>query len=231
MTGFWRASLALLALAACAPKPDLPAPDDLRAARQAALTFDQKMSREITARLDRAEDPVAVWLSYADNVPGWGKTLSDAAQMEFSRTALTTRNPSNAPDDWERQQMEQMSFLLDAGLDPDTMEITEILTEGDEKVFRWMRPLIASETCLTCHGERIDNRIKLLIGQEYPLDDAVGYAEGQLLGAYSARKVLSVKGQPPPPYTPQPTPERLPADPRTPDDAPLVQPAEPAAPP
>ena len=224
MTGFRRASLALLALAACAPKPELPAPDDLRAARQAALTFDQKMAREITARLDRAEEPVAVWLAYADNVPGWGKALSDAAQIEFSRTALTPRNPANAPDDWERQQMEQMSFLLDAGLDPDTMEITEIRTEGDVKVFRWMRPIIVTETCLTCHGERIDNRIKLLIGQEYPLDDAVGYAEGQLLGAYSARKVLSLNGKPPPPYVPQPDPERLPADPRQPDDAPLVQP-------
>ena len=224
MTGFRRASLALLALAACAPKPELPAPDDLRAARQAALTFDQKMAREITARLDRAEEPVAVWLAYADNVPGWGKALSDAAQIEFSRTALTVRNPANAPDDWERQQMEQMSFLLDAGLDPDTMEIAEILTEGDAKVFRWMRPIIVTETCLTCHGEAIPPRIKLLIGQEYPLDEAVGYAEGQLIGAYSARKVLSVAGKPPPPYVPQPDPERLPADPRQPDDAPLVQP-------
>lgn len=230
MTGFRRASLALLALAACAPKPEQPASNDIRAARQAALTFDQRMSREITARLDRAEDPVAVWLSYADNVPFWGKAVSDAAQMEFSRTALTVRNPANAADDWERQQMEQMSFLLDAGLDPDALEIAEIRTEGAETVFRWMRPIIVTETCLTCHGEAIPPRIKLLIGQEYPLDDAVGYAEGQLIGAYSARKVLSLNGQPPPPYTPQPAPERLPADPRQPDDAPLVQPTQPAPP-
>lgn len=228
MTGFWRASLALLALAACAPKPEQPATADIRASRQAALTFDQRMSREITARLDRAEDPVAVWLSYADNVPFWGQALSDAAQMEFSRTALTVRNPANAPDDWERQQMEQMAFLLDAGLDPDTLEIAEIRTEGDERVFRWMRPIIVTETCLTCHGEATPPRIKLLIGQEYPLDGAVGCAEGQLIGAYSARKVLSLNGQLPPPYTPQPTPQRIPADPRQPDDAPLVQPTQPA---
>ena len=227
MTGFRRASLALLALAACAPKPELPAAADIRAARQAALTFDQKMSREITARLDRAEDPVAVWLSYADNVPFWGKALSDAAQLDFSRTALTIRNPANAADDWERQQMEQMSFLLDAGLDPDTMEIAEIVHEGPETTFRWMRPIIVTETCLACHGERIDPRIHLLIGQEYPLDDASGYAEGQLIGAYSVRKVLSVDGKPPPPYIPQPDPVRIPADPRQPDDAPLVQPTLP----
>jgi hypothetical protein len=220
------AYLALLALvAACAPKPEQPEADDIRAARQAALSFDQRMAREITARLERLEDPVAVWLAYADNVPGWGKAFSDAAQLDFSRTALTVRNPANAADDWERQQLEQMSFLLDAGIDPETMEVAAVVEEGDEKSFRWMRPIIVRESCLACHGENIDPRIRLLVGQEYPTDDATGYSEGQLIGAYSARKVLSIDGQPAPPYKPQPPSERLTADTRTPDDAPLVQPA------
>ncbi len=219
------AALALVALLpACAPKRETPDAADIRAARQAALTFDQRMSREITARLDRNEDPVAVYLAYADNVPGWGKTLSDAAQIEFSRTALGVRTPADAPDAWERQQMEQMSFMLDAGVDPETMEIAEIVTEGQTKLFRWMRPILVSDSCLACHGEAIDPRVKLLLGQEYPLDDATGYAAGQLGGAYSVRKILGVGGKPPPPYQPQPVAPRLPPDPRQPGDAPLVQP-------
>lgn len=225
MPTFRLAGLALLALAACAPKPEQPAAGDIRAARQAALSFDQKMTREISARLERQEDPVAVWLAYADNVPGWGAEVSNAAQMDFSRTALTVRNPANAPDDWERQQMEQMAFLLDAGIDPETMEIAAIVQEGDEKALRWIRPIIVTETCLACHGEAVSPRIRLLIGQEFPLDDATGYAEGQLIGAYSVRKVLSRDGKPPPPWQPVPIPQRLPADQRQPDDAPLVQPA------
>jgi len=219
------AALALVALLpACAPKRETPDAADIRAARQAALTFDQRMSREITARLDRNEDPVAVYLAYADNVPGWGKTLSDAAQIEFSRTALGVRTPADAPDAWERQQMEQMSFMLDAGVDPETMEIAEIVTEGQTKLFRWMRPILVSDSCLACHGEAIDPRVKLLLGQEYPLDDATGYAAGQLGGAYSVRKILGVGGKPPPPYQPQPVAPRLPPDPRQRGDAPLVQP-------
>ena len=217
--------LSLVALTtACAPKPEQPDAFDIRAARQAALTFDQRMNREIIARLDRDEDPVAVYLAYADNVPGWGKELSDAAQLDFSRTALGVRTPADAPDAWERQLMEQMSFMLDAGVDPETMEIAEIVSEGDAKVFRWMRPILMSDSCLACHGEAISPRVKLLLGQDYPLDEATGYAAGQMGGAYSVRKVLSVGGNPPPPYKPQPVAPRLPPDERQPGDAPLVQP-------
>lgn len=222
---FRLAALMLVAFAcACAPKRETPDAGDIRAARQAALTFDQRMNSEILARLDRNEDPVAVFMAYADNVPGWGKDLSDAAKIDFSRTALGVRTPADAPDAWEKQQMEQMSFMLDAGIDPETMEVAEIVTEGDTKVFRWMRPVLMKDGCLACHGETIDPRVKLLLGQEYPLDEATGYAAGQLGGAYSVRKVLSVGGKPPPPYQPQPIAPRLPADVRQPGDAPLVTP-------
>jgi hypothetical protein len=220
-------AVALIA-AGCAPRPEQPDPKDILAARQAALSFDLRMKREITTRLERGEDPVAVYLAYADNVPGWGKEISDQAKFDFSRTALGVRNPANEADDWERRKMEEFNFLMDAGLDPETLEATEIVQEGDAKVFRWMRPMQMTETCLACHGEKLDPRIKLLLGQEYPLDEAAGYSEGQIGGAYSVRKVLSVGGKPPSAYVPKPLPPRLPADQRQPDDAPVVQPAQPA---
>lgn len=212
----------LALLAACAPKPETPAAEDLRAARTAAFDFDQRMNRDIIARLDRGEDVVAVWLAYADHAPDWGRQVSNTQEIDFSRTALGVRNPVNAPDDWERQQMEQMSFMLDAGFDPETLEVAEIVTEGDARVFRWMRPVLMAEQCLACHGEAIDTRVKLLLAQEYPLDEATGYAAQQLGGAYSARRVLSVDGKPAPAWTPIPAPVIAPADQRQADDAPLV---------
>ena len=219
-------ALALVA-AACEPHAERPREADILAARQAALSFDLRMKREILDRIMREEDPVAVYLAYADHVPGWGKEISDAAKFDFSRTALGVRNPVNAPDDWERRQMEQFNFLADSGVDPETFEAAEILHEGNETVFRWLRPMVMGEACMACHGEALDSRLKLLLGQEYPLDEASGYSEGQLGGAYSIRKVLSVDGKPAPPYTPQRLPQRLPADARRPGDAPLVQPAMP----
>lgn len=219
-------TLACIALVAagCAPRPEAPPTESLRAARQAALQFEQRMKRDIISRLDRDEDPVAVWLAYADHVPDWGREISNAAKIPFSRTALGVRNPANAPDDWERLQMEQMSFMLDTGIDPETMEVAEIVQEGEEKVFRWMRPILMADECLVCHGEQIDTRVKLLLAQEYPLDDATGYSAGQLGGAYSVRQVLSVDGAPASPWQDIPAPVIAPADARATDDAPLVAP-------
>jgi len=188
------------------------------------------MSREIVSRLERAEDPVAVWLAYADHVPDWGRQISNAVEAEVSRTALGVRNPANAPDDWERQQMEQMSFLLDAGIDPETLDVAVIRQEGEDKVLRWMRPILMAEDCLPCHGEAIEPRVKLLLGQEYPLDEATGHAAGQLGGAYSVRQVLEVGGKPAPPWRDIPAPVVAPADARSRDDAPLVRPAPAPAP-
>lgn len=217
--------LALALAAGCEARTELPDPADLRAARQAALSFEQRLKRDIIDRLERDEDPVAVYLAYADHVPGWGKEISDAAQIDFSRTALGVRNPANEPDEWERRQMEEFEFLADAGRDPSELEAAEIVMEGEDKVFRWLRPTVMGEACMACHGEALDGRIKLLLQQEHPLDAATGYSESQLGGAYSVRKVLSLDGKPLPPYVPTPLPPRLPAEERRSDDAPLVQPA------
>lgn len=200
----------------------MPGPADIQAARQAAVAFEQQLRREITSRLERNEDPVAVYMSYADHAPDWGREISNRFELDFSRTALGVRNPASAPDAWESQQLATFNFFMDSGLDPDTFENAEIVQEGEETVFRWIRPVRMFDTCLVCHGEELDPRIKLLLAQEYPLDEASGYAEGQIGGAYTARKVLRVGGQPAPPWTPTPEPEVLPADQRTPADAPLV---------
>jgi hypothetical protein len=222
---------AALLASGCAPRIEQPDPEDIRAARQAGQALDLRMKREIVDRLERGEDPVAIYIAYADNVPGWGKEISDQAKFDFSRTALGVRNPANEPDDWERRKMEEFSFLMDAGIDPETLEAAEIVQEGEEKVFRWMRPIQMSESCLACHGQQLNPKIRLLLGQEYPLDEAAGYSEGQIGGAYTVRKVLSVGGKPPPAYVPKPLPPRLPADQRQPDDAPTVQPAPAETPP
>ena len=183
-------AVAAVLLAACAPKAEQPAASDIQLARQAALAFEQQLRREITTRLERDEDPVAIYMSYADHAPDWAREISNMLEVDFSRTSLGVRNPANAPDDWERRQLETFAFLMDSGLDPDTFEMGEIVQEGEQTVFRWMQPVRMMDTCLTCHGEAIDQRIKLLLAQEYPLDEAAGYSEGQIGGAYSVRKVL-----------------------------------------
>ncbi len=214
--------LVALLLTACTPEVEQPAPADIQAARQAALAFDQQLRREITARLERNEDPVAVYMFYADHAPGWSRENSNRFELDFSRTALGVRNPASAPDAWESEQLATFNFLMDSGLDPDTFENAEVVQEGEETVFRWIQPVRMLDTCLVCHGETVDPRIKLLLAQEYPLDEAFGYSEGQIGGAYTVRKVLRVGDQPAPPWAAIPEPEVPLADQRNPADAPLV---------
>jgi hypothetical protein len=189
----WRAAggLAMALAAACAPVKPEPNAEDILAARQAALAFDVRMRTDILDRLEREEDPVAVYLAYRDNVPGWAKEIGGKLGIELSRTALRTRNPTNEPDDWEVRQMELFEFSREAGLDPATMEVAEIVSEGQKQVFRWIRPIVMEEMCLACHGEEIDPRLITLIGQEYPLDEAIDYHETELGGAYSVSRVLT----------------------------------------
>jgi hypothetical protein len=177
--------------AACSPQPLQPNAEDILAARQAALAFEARMRMEIVQRLEREEDPVAIYLAYRDNVPGWAKEIGGKLGVEMSRTALRVRNPTNAPDDWETRQMELFEFSREAGLDPGTMEVAEIVEENGAKVFRWIRPVVMEEGCITCHGEEIDPRLVTLINQEYPLDEAIDYHETELGGAYSVSKALT----------------------------------------
>jgi hypothetical protein len=192
-TGFARLAsvLGAFALAACAPEPETPDPGDLLVARQAALGFDVRYKMEILDRLERDEDPVAVYMSYRDHVPGYAKDISERLGLEFSRVSMRPRNPLNSADDWEREQFAQFEFWRETGRDPTVMESAAIVVEKDgRRLFRWMRPLMADEPCMACHGDKLDPRLLKLLGQEYPLDEATGYYETEILGAYSVTKVL-----------------------------------------
>jgi hypothetical protein len=182
--------LAFATFGGCTPEPETPDPGDLLVARQAALSFDVRYRMEILDRLERDEDPVAVYMSYRDHVPGYAKEISERLGLEFSRVSMRPRNPLNSADDWEREQFAQFEFWRETGRDPTTMESAAIVEEEGRRLFRWMRPLSADEACMACHGDELDPRLLKLLAQEYPLDEATGYYETEVLGAYSVTKVL-----------------------------------------
>jgi hypothetical protein len=167
--------VAFAAFGGCTPEPETPDPGDLLVARQAALSFDVRYRVEMLDRLERDEDPVAVYMSYRDHVPGYAKEISERLGLEFSRVSMRPRNPLNSADDWEREQFAQFEFWRETGRDPTTMESAAIVED---------------EACMACHGDELDPRLLKLLAQEYPLDEATGYYETEVLGAYSVTKVL-----------------------------------------
>jgi hypothetical protein len=188
------ATLALpIFLSACTPKPPTPDPADLTAARQAVLLLDAGIRTQLLDRLDRNDDPAAVYTAYRDTVRAMTSDIAKKAGVDLKRVADRVRNPANAADDWERKQLAIFQYWLDAGLDEHTLEISEIVSEGKTKYFRWMRPIAMQETCMTCHGDAISDRLLGLLVHDYPDDEATGYFEGELAGAYSVKRVIKGK--------------------------------------
>ncbi|WP_040404999.1 DUF3365 domain-containing protein [Ectothiorhodospira sp. PHS-1] len=113
------------------------------------------------------------------------RDVSTDRRLEIGRTSLRIRNPENAPDAWERLVLESFEARLAAGESPQTMEFYEIYQRGEVREFRYMRAIPVGEACLTCHGQEIRYDVEHALLRMYPDDQARGYEEGQIRGAFT----------------------------------------------
>lgn len=112
--------------------------------------------------------------------------VSEEHQVEIGRTSTRVRNTENAPDDWELAGLETFAKQIAAGGDPHKLEVYEITvtTEG-QRLFRYMKPIMMQEMCLTCHGSNLPQDLKSEIAKSYPDDKAVGFNLNELRGAFT----------------------------------------------
>lgn len=97
-----------------------------------------------------------------------GEVVAELSDLNLHMTSLNPVNPANAPDDWERRQLELIrDGVIEAG--------SEMLgSTGDQPArFRHLAPLYIEEPCLKCHAHQ-------------------GYELGDLRGAVS----ISFSGEP-----------------------------------
>jgi len=102
---------------------------------------------------------------------------------KLKQTSLKVRNPSNAPDEWEKKVltfMETPEYPHDKGFG-------ETLKTHGNKIYRYMKPIYVEAACLPCHEneEKVKPAIKLFLKNKYPFDEAFGYKEGDLRGGIS----------------------------------------------
>lgn len=110
----------------------------------------------------------------------------------IKRVSLKNRNPNNYPDDFEKRILNQFELLQQNEELNNKTEFAEIITEGDYRYLRYLKPIIVQAECLNCHGSETDimPEVKNLIAQNYPDDKAIGYKPGELRGAVSIKKVI-----------------------------------------
>lgn len=117
--------------------------------------------------------------------------LSSKLNMIVGRTSLRLRNPANAPDNWELAVLKQFEARKAQGEPADTLEFSAVIDdEQGQKTFRYMKAIPTAAPCLTCHGEAINPEVDARLKALYPNDQARGFREGELRGAFTIAKPL-----------------------------------------
>jgi hypothetical protein len=119
--------------------------------------------------------------------PAIAKEQSEKHGWKVGRTSLKTRNPGNAPDEWERKVLEKFESRVAKGKKAGAYY--EVVEENGKKAFRFMKAIVMppmdKAPCLKCHGEKIDPKIAAKLDALYPQDMARGYKPGMVRGAFT----------------------------------------------
>lgn len=136
------------------------------------------------------EGAVAVCRATAPALAG---ELSRKHGMRVVRVSLKTRNPMlGTPDSWEQDTLAEFDRLAAAGVKPDTLERSDIVTEPQGRYLRYLKAIPVQPQCLVCHGssESLPDGVKAMLAAEYPHDLATGYSPGQIRGGVSIKRRL-----------------------------------------
>lgn len=182
-------SILTLLLAGCASDPAADPSADAAAllpeAERLSIEVADRFQTQLMAKLNAAitdkgaEHAVEVC---AIEAPAIARQLSEESGAMVRRTALRARNPDARPDATEEKIM---TGWLDAPLDDEGRP--QRWTAQEDGDFRFMRAIPAMPMCLTCHGDDIAPAVQQAIQAHYPEDQATGFAEGDLRGAFSIR--------------------------------------------
>ena len=161
---------------------------DLTEARQLVETFTHSLKKELKAALKEGGAANAIETCHL-KAPDTATDLSASSKWDVRRTSLKVRNLEDAPDKWEAKVLERFEEQNAADADEDEMEFSEIVPgKNGGKVFRYMKAITTQRICLKCHGEKIDSSVRKQLDSLYPFDQATGFTEDDLRGAFSLSK-------------------------------------------
>ena len=104
--------------------------------------------------------------------PEVAKQLSKQG-IRIGRTSFKLRNPDNSPPKWAESFVEQLVA------EPTFVEL-------QNQTLGALLPIRLKSTCLICHGnnQQIAPAVKTALVNNYPRDQATGFAEGDLRGYF-----------------------------------------------
>jgi hypothetical protein len=186
----WVIGFALGSLAA--PAGAQTTDDLLATSRAASAQLLQQLGAELKQELARGgpEGAIGVCREVAPAIAG---KLSRQSGARVARVSLKTRNPLlGTADAWEQAVLADFDRRAAAGEKPETLEVSEIVTEPQGRYFRYMKAIPVQPLCLTCHGTdvMIAPEVAQRLQSDYPHDHARGYTAGQIRGAVTIKRPL-----------------------------------------
>ncbi len=116
--------------------------------------------------------------------------------LVIGRTSRKFRNPHNAPDAWEKAGLETLEARITAGEKPQDLELWATLTDADGgRIFRYLKAIGTGPLCLKCHGDEPTGDVARILADLYPEDQALGFAKGDLRGAFTVQLELPPSGE------------------------------------
>ncbi len=114
------------------------------------------------------------------------KEVETTTGIRLKRTSTRLRNPANAPDVFEQEALARFERFAKEGSLPSD-EIRQEKLDG-KPVFRYVKPIVTSASCIPCHGEKAALSADVLkaLEEKYPDDKALDYKAGDLRGILSA---------------------------------------------
>jgi len=175
------------------------AADDLEKRKQAAVQASKTLVTELGGVLKKqikTAGPAAAINVCRERAPSITGRISNANGWKMTRVSLRYRNALlGMPDAWEKSVLQDFEKRQQAGEDLKTMAYSAVVTDAaGDRYFRFMKALPTGDVCLTCHGSKasIPAPVQAKLDQLYPMDQATGFAKGELRGAISIKQPLSV---------------------------------------
>jgi hypothetical protein len=158
-------------------------------ARKVASAMPPKLLGVLTEEIQKGGPESAVAVC-RDKAPQMAKAASEQSGWAIRRVSLRNRNPKAVPDAWERTVLEEFDRRAAAGEAAPTLEKSEVVADGDNKVQRYMKALPTQEVCLSCHGaaDNLSTAVSEQLRKLYPDDKAVGYKPGEIRGAITLKR-------------------------------------------
>lgn len=156
-------------------------------ARELAKEFGGQLKPALKAAMKSGGPTAAVEVCHT-KAPQIAADLAAKSGWEITRVSLKPRGADATADNWETDVLNRFEKQKSMGMKPSEIEFAETVTAEGKTNFRYMKAIGTGDVCLTCHGTNVAAPVKEALTKYYPQDTAMGYAKGDIRGAFSFAK-------------------------------------------